>query len=469
VIPVVVPPGVREAHQGFRPIDLRVPETSLLHAIQDRAAVQADREEKVRVVAYVVAPHGAARRGDAPVFEPSRGTVSVSEREAGAFQAVWTLPPGPAGEQRLAIRLPSAHASRALVQVAAAPGAAAVVAVSFDRDALVAGGDAAVVIARALDAGGNPVPAELSLAAKGATLEAVEERRPGELVARLSAGELLRASEAVVTATAPGLRISGARALPLRPAEPAAAAFRPRDAVVRGDGAREAVVRLTVADRFGNPISAAPAVSAARGRVVGVAERAPGEYEVRYVAPAVEAMAEDELVARIGSVRAGAARLLAPRGPELLVSARAGVAADLGGRFGGAAAGVVAQRPADVAFALRRGVEPAWRVEAEGLQGREDAALAAVLGGFGVRRGVGRDAELEAAAAAGALLAPDGGSVAGRVSLSLGLRRGWGIPYVEVSLLGAGAGAPGAFAALGLAAGVRFGLETHHGNDPHRR
>ncbi|HEY6100386.1 MAG TPA: hypothetical protein VIW03_13200, partial [Anaeromyxobacter sp.] len=78
LIPVVVPPGVREAHQGFRPIDLHVPETPLLHAVLERGTVFADRPERVRVVAYVVAPHGAARRGDVPVFEPSRGTVAVA-------------------------------------------------------------------------------------------------------------------------------------------------------------------------------------------------------------------------------------------------------------------------------------------------------------------------------------------------------------------------------------------------------
>ena len=178
VVPVVVPPGVREAHQGFRPIDLRVPETPLLHAVLERSGVRADREEKVRVVAYVVAPHGAARRGDAPVFEPSRGTVAVSEREAGAYPAIWTLPPGLAGEERLTIRLPAAPASRAVLRVEAVAGPPALVAVSFDRDVLDAGGEPASVTARALDAAGNPVPGELSLEAVNGDLTDVRERRP---------------------------------------------------------------------------------------------------------------------------------------------------------------------------------------------------------------------------------------------------------------------------------------------------
>jgi hypothetical protein len=343
IVPVVVPPGVREAHQGFRPIDLRVPEKPLLHVVQDRTIVRADREEKVRVLAYVVAPHGVARRGDQPAFEPTRGTVAVTEREPGAFQAVWTLPRGAAGEERLTVRLPFAPASRSVLRVDAAAGPPAVVAVSFDRDALVAGSEAAVVTARVLDGGGNVVAADLELSAHGALLSEVQVRRPGEVVARLSAGPILSADEAVVTAAAEGVGISGARALPLRPGAPAGARFHPREPVLRSDGTREALLRVSVADRYGNPVAASPVVTAARGRVLEVAERARGEYAVRYVGPAVERASPEELVARVGPVRAVAAPVLAPPGPALLVSGRAGAAGDARGRFVGPSAGLAAE------------------------------------------------------------------------------------------------------------------------------
>ena len=210
-IPVVVPPGIREGHQGFRPIDLRIPETALLHAIADRADVRADREEKIRVLAYVVAPHGAARR-DALAFEPSRGSVGVTEREPGAFSAIWTLPPGPAGDERLVVRIPAASASRAVVRVAALAGPPAIVAVSFDRDALVAGGEAASVTARALDAAGNPVPAALVLDVQGGDLSGVSTPRPGE-VWRASRPESGSAATRRSCAPARRLWASPARAL----------------------------------------------------------------------------------------------------------------------------------------------------------------------------------------------------------------------------------------------------------------
>jgi hypothetical protein len=466
-IPVVVPPGIREGHQGYRPIDLHVPERSLLHAIADRSDVRADREERVRVVAYVVAPHGAARRGDAPAFEPSRGSVTVAEREAGAYVASWTLPPGPAGEERLVVRLPSAPVSRAVVRVEAAAGAPALVAVSVEREALLAGGEAAVV-ARALDAAGNPVPAKVELEARGAVLRDVAEARPGEVRARLSAGDRLQAQEAVVTATVAALGISGSRIVPLRPGEPVTARFEPRP-VLRGDGAGEAILRVAVADRFGNPTPATPEVTAARGRVLRVSRAAPGEFEVRYVAPAVDRPVPEELVARTGAARAALAPVLVPPAPALRVDARAGAGVDLktgAGRVGGA---VGLERPADVDLALRGGFEAALRLEAGGVSA-PNGARATLLAGPSLRSLAGGGTIWSGSATAGLLLGGGDVAAAGRLAVSAGLRRRGAEPFLELSILGATAGgAPGSFVAAALGVGVRLGVEGGHAHDPDRR
>lgn len=465
-IPVVVPPGIREGHQGYRPIDLHVPETSLVHVVADRVSVQADREEKVRVVAYVVAPHGAARRGDAPVLEPSRGTVTVAEREAGAFVGTWTLPPGPAGEERLVVRLPSAPSSRAVARVTSLAGPPAVVAVSIDRAELVAGGEGASVLARTLDAAGNPVPAALALEASGGVLEGVEEKRPGVVVARLSAGRALHADEAVVTATAPQLGIAGSRAVPLRPAKPAMAHFA-RRAVVWGDGRRATVLQVVVADRFGNPVAAEPVVTAAHGKILGVSGAGRGAYDVRYVAPAVDRPTPDALVAQVGTVRATLDPLVAPPAPALRLEALAGPVFDLRGRFSGFAGLAAVERPSELDAALRVGLEAALRVEAVALAlGRRGRA--AVLAGPAVRHLEG-PVVLGASATGGALLGA-GATLAGRLGASLALARAPVEPFVEVSLLGAGAGAPGAFLAAGFTVGVRLPVEgSPHDHDPDRR
>jgi hypothetical protein len=466
-IPVVVPPGIREGHQGFRPIDLRIPETALLHAIADRADVRADREEKIRVLAYVVAPHGAARR-DALAFEPSRGSVGVTEREPGAFSAIWTLPPGPAGDERLVVRIPAASASRAVVRVAALAGPPAIVAVSFDRDALVAGGEAASVTARALDAAGNPVPAALVLDVQGGDLSGVSTPRPGEVVARVSAGERLRGDQAVVRASAPALGISGARALALRP-EPAATGRFDRQQLVRGDGRTEVTLRGQIADRFGNPVSTVPEVSAQRGTVVAVAERGRGAFEVRYLPPEVDHPVQESVVARSGAARATLEPVIAPRAPAFRLEAGAGIAQDVSGpnslTF---AATIAAERPADLAPALRLGLEPALRVEA-GVLGLSGATLGTLLAGGSVRRPLSHDFSFTASAGLGVAFGEGELSPAGRAAFSLDYGPGRVKPFGEISVLGARSPSAGTITAVGLSAGVRFGLEDRHDRNPDRR
>jgi len=470
VIPVVVPPGVREAHHGFRPIDLHVPETQLLHAVADRGMVFADRQEKVRVLAYVVAPHGAARRGDVPVFEPTRGTVAVTEREPGAVEAVWTLPPGRAGEERLAVRLQAAPASRAVVKLEAVAGPPAVVAVAFDREALVAdAADPVTVTARVLDAAGNPVPAAISLSADGGAIGQVRERDLGEIEARLQVGPSFGGvRQVLVTASAPGIGISGSRALPLRPGAPGVARFEVPDGVLRGDGSRATVLRVSVLDRHGNPVDAPPAVSAERGQVIAVSAVERGEFEVRYVAPAVLTATQERLVATVGNARATAERVLLPPAPRFTVAPAAGVLLDLRGRFGGVRGGIALETPADFPPALRRGVDLAWRAEVEAMAVDEGAA-GALLVGAAVSRPVGASAVIRASATGGALLGDGGASPAARLSAGAALAGRATAPFVEVTLLAARGGAPGAFAAVGITAGIRFGLERRHGDDPHRR
>lgn len=470
VVAVVVPPGVREAHQGFRPLDLRIPETPLLHAVADRTRVHADREERVRIMAYVVAPHGAARSGDAPRFEPTRGTVSAAEREPGAFVATWTLPPGAAGEERVVVRLPAAAASRAVLRVEAAVGPPAVVAVTCDRDALVAGGEAATVTARALDAAGNLTPAALKLAVRGAVLTRVVERRPGEISGTIAAGTRLEGAQAVVTAIASGLGISGIRAVPLRPAEPAAAAFEPVG-VVRGDGARPALLRLTVEDRYGNRIRSAPEVEARRGRVAGVEARKDGGWDVRYVAPAAERPAPDEIVARLGPAHALATPLVAPPRPALELSHWMGPRLDLAGGSNAFAVGAAGERPLDVAAALARGFDLALRLEGEVARGTPGGPLGAVLAGVAAHRAIGARAGLTASASAGVALG-GGAAPAARLALGVGLRLGAVRPFLETSFLAA-RGGPAGLPAAGISGGLTIALdaprENRHGDPADRR
>jgi hypothetical protein len=480
VIPVIVPPGVREAHHGFRSVDLHVPETSLVHAVAHRATVQADRAEQVRVVAYVVAPHGAARRGDVPVLETSRGSASMTPREPGAFEVIWTLPPGPSREERLGIRLAGAPASRAAVKVAALPGPAAGVALSFDRDAFVAEDETppeVVVTARVVDAAGNTAtqgPRDLELDSDAGALSPPVEREPGIHEARLAVPPRFGSRrELLVTARAGGT-FAGSRALQLRPGPPATARIERRTVVA--DGAREASLRVVVQDRHGNPVSATPTLAAARGRVLEVALDGDGAYRARYLAPAVERRGEDRLTLAVGGVRAqGTVMLVPPRGREALILS-AGAAFGRGGAVGPRAA-VALERDAAREVA---GLGVSWRLDAEWTRlsrvaeseaGSSHVSTAgSLLAGASVRRELGATT-VWASAGAGVVLersrpGGSGAAPAGRLALGVGWLQREGMPFVEASALGADRGALPSF---GLSVGVRIGRKERHGDDPHRR
>jgi hypothetical protein len=352
------------------------------------------------------------------------------------------------------------------VRLATLPGPAAVVAVSIDRPELVAGDEGARVVARTLDAAGNPVPATLALDVHGGVLDAVEEQRPGVVSARLSAGTTLQGDEAVVTASASTLGIAGSRAVPLRPAEPASARFA-RRGLVWGDGRRETLLRVAVADRYGNPVSVLPAVTAERGRIVQVSQAGPGTFDVRYVPPAVERPATDALVARAGDARGTLDPLIAPPPPALRLADAGGPVVDLAGRFAAASFVFAAERPVGLESALRAGVAPALRLEAGGLHGGSGGARVLLLAGPSARRAEGR-AVLGLSATGGALLGRAEAGLAGRLALSLGLARPGLEPFLEASVLAASRGGPGSFVAAGLAVGLRFGVEAH-AHDPDRR
>jgi len=499
VVPVIVPPGVREAHQGFKPIDLRVPETSLLYAALDRTALLADRVERVRVIAYVVAPHGAARRGDEPLFEPSRGSVTVRAREPGAFEAIWSVPPGPAGEERLAVSLPGSAVSRRVLRVRSSPGQPAAVAIAFDREVVVAGeAEAVTVTARALDAAGNPVAAELEIGADGGVVTSAVDRAPGVREARVVLGPRFGGRRAlVVTASSPGGGVAAERVLPLRPAAPVVARLQSDD-VLFADGAREARLRVSVLDRYDNEITVAPRVTAARGRVAAVEPDAAGGYAIRYVGPRVDGREADRLAFDVLGLEAEAPVLLAPpRGPLGAVLTVGGFS-DVRGRFAGARTGLALERegvrqdrpgspaqPAvgDLVLSARLEVElggyGGLRVARGPSRGQDAFGLAAtLLAGVAAARELRAGPTLFASATAGVHFArvdpaaappTSGFAPAGRLGLGVGWRRRSRMPFLEASILAAGPARAGAFAALALSAGLRFDLETSDGDPAHRR
>lgn len=490
VIPVVVPPGVREAHHGFRPIELHVPETPLVHAVADRTSVLADRVQQVRVLAYVVAPHGTARRGDVPAFEPTRGSVAVRARETGAFEALWTVPPGVAGEERLAVRLPGSAASRAVVKLGTVPGPPVTVAVGFDREAVVAGeaGDVAVT-ARVLDAAGNVTAGALDLRADAGELSDVRETAPGAWQGRLRVDPRFGGRrELVVTGRATDIGIAGSRALPLRPAS-AASAHLVEERVVVGDGRREETLVVAVRDRFDNPVAVEPKVGAELGRVVAVNAHREGGYRVRYVGPHVDERTEDRLTIEAGPVRAEGAVVLVPPRASIGAIASFGLAKGIwagpvGTRF---AAAVERDELQFLGFDLSSRVEfelLAFQGRARDVvRGAEDPAArataraAALFAGVSARRDLWAGPTVWSTLGAGVALSRARGAgaddtgvgPAARFGVGLGWRQRRMMPFLEASVVAAGEAPLRTVPAFAVTGGIRFDVEAAHGHHPDRR
>lgn len=487
-IAVVVPPGVREGYHGFRPVDLGVPETSLVHAIADRAEVRADEPAEIHFRAYVVAPHGTTRRGDVPEVEASRGTFAYSAREAGAIAGVWRLAPGPAGEARLTFSLPGAPASRAVVKVEAVPGPPAAVAVAFDREALVAGsGPSVAVTARVLDAAGNPTAAPLALAADAGALSPAAEHSPGVYTASLAVPPRFGGrAEVTVTARVPGTALAGTRALPLRPGAPAQARL-DADVLVADGGER--ALRLALRDAWDNPVRATPAVAIGRGNVVAIAPAEPGVYLVRYRTPAVAARTPVALEADVGGVRTRTDLVLVPARRDALATAFGLLTVDGGARPWLALSAERGLARDDGRLALRAELGASgWRRDGF------EAGLAAGTVGPALRRAVGPRLEAWSAAGAGLALGyrdtDDGGrdvrvGPALRLAAGLAAPRAWGTPFLELGVVTAWEALPGRGAVAGVTASIGLRLDgfpggarsaegpgprsTSDGDHPHRR
>lgn len=471
-LPVIVPPGVREGHQGFTAVDLRVPETTLVHGALERATAAADRPEAIRFFAYVIAPHGAARGGEAPRVEPTRGTAALRAREPGAFEGTWTVPPGPAGEERLAIRLEGFPASRVTLRLTTLPGPAAAVAVALDRAALVAGkGEDVVVTGRALDAVGNPTAAPVVLAADWGTLQQ-EDAGPGAVrgVLHVAPGFEGRTRVLVRGRVQEGAA-AGEAALQLQAGPPARAELSPEVTYAFGDEASEAVLSLALRDAWGNPAPDTPKVTAGDGLAARVTPGEPGRWEVRIRGGAVRGVTRTRVEAEAGDARGGAELwLLPPRSRQLALLGGVGALLPVGGARVGGQLLVGAELPAPQLLSLAP--ERALGVRLELVIGDRDrragtaaraGTTAALLAGP-VLKGLFRSGQWYAAGTAGLALGtggrPGGGAHTGlapalrlAVGVSAPVRRT--APFLELGFLAAGGTPAGAFSAFTLSVGVR--------------
>jgi hypothetical protein len=479
-VAVEVPPGVRFAHQGERPLDLRVPPAQHVHVVAHPPEVRADREETVRVLAYAITPAGAPRSAAPLRLAASAGALPEPVEVApGVWLARWTLPAGPAGQAVVEARLEDDPGPAASVEVARRPGPPARIDASADRAVAVAGEAPVQLDVSVVDAAGNPTPADLRVEPHDAVLDR-RELEPGRWAIGLEVPELLLGRTALDVSVVAG-EVAAAASVRFDPAPAVTLAVEPSARDVVADGEAALALRVKLQDRFGNPVLDPPPAATTHASA-DVAVVRDGDAFRLTVRPRRRLAAGEETVTITG---AGRTELLPvtvrSTEPRLAVAARAGWLAATGalrapyasveatlwpwGRYGlsleaGAFADARGGRVSvdGAALELRGAVRYLPLVLSARWRGTPSAATVLLAGAGGLVSAVAGEVRV----AGQPPVRENGLAAGGQLSFGAGRRLGAGTAFVEVrSLWIADPGIEpvhGRVVALGLTAGWAHGL-----------
>lgn len=265
-VPVVVPPGVAFAYHGEKALDLHVPPVLHLHAVAERAETRADRDEVVTLRLAAVHPDGTPRPAARIAVDVTHGTVGdVEETAPGTYRARWQLPPGPAVEASATARLEDEPGLGCTVAIARSTGPAARVTVAADPPSVEAGRTAPVALrVTVADAAGNPVAVPPSLSTSLGAAPPPVARGPGAYESSLAVPDRIEGRRRIDVVARAG-EAEGAAAIELAPATVERVVLDAAQDPVLADGSREALVRVTAVDRFGNPVAVEPTASIVAG------------------------------------------------------------------------------------------------------------------------------------------------------------------------------------------------------------
>ena len=335
-VPVVVPPGIREAFHGDQPIDLHVPPTRAVHLVLLQETAAADRPQEVQARLFVVDQSGTPRLGARLVLSASAGEAGTAvEVGAGVYSATWRLGPGPAGEETLSAALEDAPEFVAQARVARRAGPAATLVLRADRQTLTAGQDgegplSVTLHATLRDAAGNPADDRLQVSASpGAAL--VSALGAGEAEAVISLPPRFEgASALLLEARCERGSATAALSLPLLPAAAAVARIEPSLPSVRADGAGRLPLRVLVADRFGNPVQAAVETAADSGAAGPATAEGVGVYALGYLPPVLRERGSALVRVRAGDAEASVRVQLSPEPHRLALTPKLGALSNFG-------------------------------------------------------------------------------------------------------------------------------------------
>jgi hypothetical protein len=290
-IPVIVPPGIRQAMAGKRKIDLKVPDICRVSAIADQQKLVAGSGFPARMRIYVVDGSGQPAREASVGLETKRGSVSRAEKVAeGVYSAEYRPPARVAGGRAVVtVFLQGDEASRDQVEFHIVPGPPARMALQARPSSYTAGGNQPVSLSvDVFDSAGNPASAELSWQSDIGNVEGTEAAGPGRYRASLSLPDFFgdkKEARIRVLASTESKEIQADTNVELNVAAPKRIQPQEPEEPLEADGRTETKLRISVLDHFGNNVPGMKLSASASEGSVGAVSEGGGHYQVGYIPP----------------------------------------------------------------------------------------------------------------------------------------------------------------------------------------
>lgn len=302
--------------------------------VVDPPASRGDKDAQVAVFVFAADGKGAPRRGPAPSFRPSIGTVSAVEAVgAGAWRARWAIPAHEATSARVEAvfeKEPAAAGS-----LARTPGPPAAIEIFRAPGSGGSGESASAVMVRVRDAAGNLTDAPLTLEADTVKLGKMVRVEAGVYRVPLLVLPGSREQDFVITARTEGAEgratfstaYSAAAEVRVTPRGP----FR---ADTSSQGQFE-VLDVAVVDANGNPVSDTPVGSGGGGHFRDAFPVGPGRWALPYRPAPITEDGTERVVVTAGEASTTVELELVARRVTMTAGAKAGLAtASAGTGFG---------------------------------------------------------------------------------------------------------------------------------------
>ncbi|MDP2269909.1 MAG: hypothetical protein Q8K32_04190 [Archangium sp.] len=327
VIPVLIPPGIREAHFGRRVLNLGLPRTSLTLLVLEEPEQAGDRPPRLGVRLYAITEDGRPRGGLRLKARAGRGTVGeFSAVSEGVYVSQWTIPATPPGEVELSAWSTTEAEAVTTARLLVPGGPPASLALSVEPSEYTAGDPGEVKLsAEVRDANGfltQGVPEfTTGLGRVGPLTEAglgkwsARVQLPTELGGATAAP--LRAHLAGAPDAEVSVRLKAGPAKSIRSS--------PERLAVVGDGSALVEVQLQLVDAWGNPTGGEVVATSGEGELT----RLPGASP-RYLYRSPRRSGATTLALVSGELRAELPVALTPAPAILTLAPRVGVLTNFG-------------------------------------------------------------------------------------------------------------------------------------------